>query len=160
MFNNSIANKRLNIQFRIILQMKIKPNLIKLIVAFAMIAVVSLQVLWIYSYVAIGQQLLSQLILSTALIVGVIICLILLSKIVFLQYKAELKKKEFVETMTHKLKQPITSLMMTMEYLQNRIRKNELSSVDELLDDSHASLEKFNLYVDMIHDINRGEDEK
>ena len=140
--------------------MKIKPTLIKRIVASALIAIIALQVLLIYSYFAISQQLLFLLILSTVLIISVIICVILLSKNIFLQYKEESRKKEFVDTMTHKLKQPITSLMMTLECLQNRIRMNKLSSVDGLLDDSLVSLEKLNLYVDMIHDFNRGKNEK
>ena len=138
--------------------MKKEPTLIKRIIAFALIASIVLQVLCIYSNVVIGQQSLSLLILSTLLIISVTICLILLSKTIFLQKKKESTKKEFIESMSHKMKQPITSLMMTQEYLQNKIRKNELSSIHELLDDSLASLEKLDMYVDMIQNINREEE--
>ena len=135
--------------------MKIKPTWTNCIVAIALIAIIVLQVLWVCSYILMDELSPSLLIISTILAVGATVCIILLDNTIYVQYRFASLKKEAIESMSHKLKQPITSLMMTQEYLQNKIRKDELSSTDELLEDSLTSLKILDLYADMIRYVNQ-----
>ena len=109
-------------------------------------------------YAALFRQMLLQLILSAVLILFVVVCLFRLSQTIFLQRKAEIIKKGFVDAMTHELKRPIASSMLMLEFLQDQIRENKFSSAIELLGDSVFALKKLNLYVEKIQEISRGEE--
>ena len=105
-------------------------------------------------YSAILQRMAFQFILSAILIVSVIICLFKLSGTIFQQRKEEQVKKDFINTMTHELKKPISSSLFILDYLKNKVAKSE----EEYLVSSILELKRLNLYVEKIQEISEGEE--
>jgi len=111
-------------------------------------------------YDDILRQLALQLFLSALLITGVTIVLFRLSQTIFRQYKAESIKKEYINFMTHEFNRPIASSLLSLEFLQDHIHKNDRQSNEELLDNSILALKKLSIYVEKIQEISLGADEK
>lgn len=112
------------------------------------------------SYFYIFRQMLLQLILSVILLFAVVFCLFRLSKTIFQQQKIDKVKQDFVNAMTHELKRPIATSVLTLEHLTMLIELNKTDKIGEHVDDALFSLKKLNLYVEKIQEISKGEEGK
>ena len=108
----------------------------------------------------IFQKMLFQLLLSIILIAAALICLLRLYDTIFQQRKEYHIKQDFVNSMTHELKRPISSSLYALEYTQEQIKENDFSSTEEYIADSVFSLKKLNSYIEKIQEISKGEENK
>ena len=109
-------------------------------------------------YSDIVREMFFQLILSIILIAFAVSGLFILLNTIIQQLKKENIRRDFIDTMTHELKRPLTSSIFSLQYLLDHIRNNDVSQTEELVSESVAALEKQNLYIEKIQEISNGEE--
>jgi two-component system phosphate regulon sensor histidine kinase PhoR len=81
-------------------------------------------------------------------------------KTIFRQRKEERIKRDFVDTLTHELRRPIASSIFMLDYLNDKVKEKDTSSLEEYLTASIFELKKLNLYIERIQEISKGEEAK
>lgn len=98
-----------------------------------------------------------QIALSGILMLIASYCLILLLQIILRQRKFEKMRQDFVNTMVHEFKRPISNASAMIEMMPIYIEKNDKKKVNEYLEGSLLEFKKLTAYTDRIQRISNNE---
>lgn len=103
-------------------------------------------------YPILGKMI-YQIALSFILMLIASFCLFYLLRTIFRQRKFEKMRQDFVNTMVHEFKRPISSASTMIELLPHYLNKNDTKKVEEYLAGSLLEFKKLSAYTDRIQRI-------
>jgi len=106
------------------------------------------------------DKMLFQLILSVVMIVIASICLVYLSKTIFIQHKIAKTRQTFVSTMTHEFKRPIANAIVLLDMAFEYLNRGNKEKVTLNIQQTQFQLNKLSAYTQRIQEINRNEESK
>ena len=106
------------------------------------------------------DKMLFQLILSVVMIVIASICLVYLSKTIFIQHKIAKNRQTFVSTMTHEFKRPIANAIALLDMAFEYLNRDNKEKVALNIQQTQFQLNKLSAYTQRIQEINRNEESK
>lgn len=106
---------------------------------------------------ALLKKMFYQIIFSVILIIFASFCLIFLLKIILRQQKYEKMRQDFVNTMVHEFKRPISNASTMIELVPYYIEKNNKKKANEYLKGSLLEFKKLIAYTDRIQRISNNE---
>ncbi len=110
------------------------------------------------SHFAVLKKMAFQLALSAILIIFAFLGISRLLYTIVRQRKIEQIRNDFVNTMTHEFRKPISSALFMLGYAEEKLENNQLESVRKYILNSSFELKKLNLYTQKIQEISKGED--
>jgi signal transduction histidine kinase len=108
---------------------------------------------------ALLNKMRNQLILSIALIIIAIICLIFISRSFILQWKTEKMRQDSVNVLTHEFKRPISGAVAMASAINYYLEKNEINKVLDYTQKIENELNKLTYYTKRIQQISNNEKE-
>lgn len=106
---------------------------------------------------SIMKKMFFQIIFSIILIFFASFCLVFLLRIILRQRKFDKMRQDFVNTMVHEFKRPISNASAMIEMMPIYIEKNDKKKVNEYLEGSLLEFKKLTAYTDRIQRISNNE---
>ena len=106
---------------------------------------------------SIMKKMFFQIIFSIILIFFASFCLVFLLRIILRQRKFDKMRQDFVNTMVHEFKRPISNASTMIELMPFYIEKNDKKKVNEYLEGSLLEFKKLTAYTDRIQRISNNE---
>jgi two-component system phosphate regulon sensor histidine kinase PhoR len=102
---------------------------------------------------AIFEKMLLSFICSVILSFLLIFCLIYQIKTIFRQQRIEELRKNFIYTMIHELKRPVTTLKLGISFMKNEKMMQDSTMKEEILRNSHNELDNLSSYFSKLRDV-------
>jgi len=87
-----------------------------------------------------------------------IFCLLYQTKTIFRQHRIEVMRKDFIQTMIHELKRPITTLKFFLSFITNEQLQKDSVLKDEMIRNSHNELDNLSSYFSKLRDVMYADD--
>jgi two-component system phosphate regulon sensor histidine kinase PhoR len=102
---------------------------------------------------AIFERMLASFICSVILSFLLIFCLIYQINTIFRQQRIEELRKNFVHTMIHELKRPITALKLCISFVKNDKLMKDNKMKEEIIGNAHNELDNLSSYFSKLRDV-------
>jgi two-component system phosphate regulon sensor histidine kinase PhoR len=102
---------------------------------------------------AIFERMLASFICSFILSFLLIFCLIYQINTIFRQQRIEELRKNFVHTMIHELKRPITALKLCISFVKNDKLMQDKKMKEEIIGNAHNELDNLSSYFSKLRDV-------
>ena len=99
------------------------------------------------------KNMAAQLLLSFALIMLLVSCLILQIKTILKQKKISELREDFVNIMIHELKRPVQTLKTFISFLGNKDMRSDELITEQIIQDSKFELDNLSAYLKMLKDM-------
>jgi len=106
------------------------------------------------------ERMLASLAISLVLTVLLIFCMVYQIRTIFKQRRLDELRKDFIRTMIHELKRPISTLKMCISFMKDEWMMNDKAMKDELLDSSQKELDNLSSYFSKLRDLTYGDFEE
>lgn len=103
-------------------------------------------------------KMIFQIILTALLLAVTGFCLVYLNRVIGRQKKKEEQEKDFISSMTHEFKRPISGATMMLSLIPEFLERGNIQKVKEYADRSLFELNKLSLYTKQIQEISKGEE--
>ena len=103
------------------------------------------------------KQMGVQLLVSVALILILIFCLLFQIQTIMRQWKLGELRQNFVNTMIHELKRPVQTLKTFISYLSDKEMRADEAATEQVIQDSRFELENLSAYLNKLRDMVRAE---
>lgn len=94
----------------------------------------------------IMKRMSGTMVLSLFISIMLISCLVFQIKTIRSQRKIEVLRKDYIQTMVHELKRPISTLKMCVSFMRNDILMADSQSRAEVISDSYNELDNLSSY--------------
>lgn len=101
----------------------------------------------------IMKRMSGTMVLSLFISIMLISCLVFQIKTIRSQRKIEVLRKDFIQTMVHELKRPISTLKMCVSFMRNDILMADSQSRAEVISDSYNELDNLSSYFSKLRDL-------
>lgn len=101
----------------------------------------------------IMKRMSGTMVLSLFISIMLISCLVFQIKTIRSQRKIEVLRKDFIQTMVHELKRPISTLKMCVSFMRNDILMADSQSRAEVIADSYNELDNLSSYFSKLRDL-------
>jgi two-component system phosphate regulon sensor histidine kinase PhoR len=105
------------------------------------------------SVLSIFEKMLLSFICSVILSCLLIFCLIYQINTIFRQQHIEELRKNFIHTMIHELKRPVTALKLCISFMKNDKMMQDKTMKEEILRNSHNELDNLSSYFSKLRDV-------
>lgn len=101
----------------------------------------------------IMKRMSGTMVLSLFISIMLISCLVFQIKTIRSQRKIEVLRKDYIQTMVHELKRPISTLKMCVSFMRNDILMADSQSRAEVISDSYNELDNLSSYFSKLRDL-------
>lgn len=101
----------------------------------------------------IMKRMSGTMVFSLFISIMLISCLVFQIKTIRSQRKIEVLRKDFIQTMVHELKRPISTLKMCVSFMRNDILMADSQSRAEVISDSYNELDNLSSYFSKLRDL-------
>lgn len=101
----------------------------------------------------IMKRMSGTMVLSLFISIMLISCLVFQIKTIRSQRKIEVLRKDFIQTMVHELKRPISTLKMCVSFMRNDTLMADSQSRTEVISDSYNELDNLSSYFSKLRDL-------